>query len=78
MRRPFTKSDYKRKKREVKRTSYKLLNHKKKMKFSKGDIVKLNGGEDMGYVELYRYNKVIVKWTNCVDIHNEDDLIKVA
>ena len=78
MRKPFTKSEYKRKKREVRRTSQKLSNPRKKTKFKDGDIVKLKGGEDMGYVECYRYEKVIVKWTNNVDYHYEDDLIRVV
>lgn len=79
MKKPQTKADYKRRKREVKRTSQKLNQPKiKKTKFSKGNIVKLKGREDMGYVEMYRHNRVIVKWTSCVDIHNEDDLIMVV
>ena len=78
MRKPFTKSDYKRKKREVRRTSQKLSYSKKKQKFKIGDIVKLKGGEDMGYVEFYRYDKVYVKWTSCVDYHLEDELVRVA
>jgi hypothetical protein len=78
MKKPFTKSDYKRKRREVKRTSQKLSYSKGKRKFHIGDIVKLKGGEDMGYVELYRYDKVIVKWTSSVDIHDEDDLVRVV
>jgi hypothetical protein len=78
MRRPFTKSDYKRKKREVRRTSQKLSYTKKRNKFIKGDIVKLEGGEDMGYVEFYRHNKVAVKWTSNFEYHNESDLIKVV
>ena len=41
-------------------------------------LVKLKNGEDMGYVELYRYDKVFVKWTSNGDFHSEDDLIKVA
>ena len=78
MKRPFTKSDYKRKKREVRRTSQKLSSTKKNKKFVKGDIVKLKGGEDMGYVEFYRYDKVMVKWSSHTDYYNEIDLVKVV
>lgn len=78
MRKPFTKSDYKRKKREVRRTSQKLSYPKKTFKFRKGDIVKLKSGEDMGYVEYYKEGKVRVKWTKSIDYHVEEDLIRVA
>jgi uncharacterized protein YodC (DUF2158 family) len=79
MKKPFTKSDYKRKKREVKRTSQKLNSSNNKKKFNIGDIVKLKkGGDDMGYVEQYRYGKVLIKWISSTDYHLEDDLIKVA
>lgn len=78
MKKLFTKADYKRKKREVKRMSQKLSYKRKRTKFSKGDIVRLKDGVDMGYVEFYRYNKVMVKWTSFVDYHIEGDLVKVA
>jgi hypothetical protein len=83
MRKPQTKADYKRRIREVKRTSQKLTQSKsKKTKFSKGNIVKLKGGEDMGYVEFYRYDKVCVKWllsegTSTIGYHMENELKKV-
>lgn len=79
MKKPITKADYKRKKREVRRTSQKLLYSKHRNKFRDGDIVKLRGGEDMGYVLYYRYDKVFVKWTSdVIDSYMENDLIKVA
>jgi hypothetical protein len=78
-----TMSSYKRRKREVKRTSQKLLYlKKKKTKFKKDDIVKLKDGQDMGYVLYYKYNKVIVKWISNlethIDSHLEEELIKVV
>ena len=78
MKKPITKGDYKRRKREIKRSSQKLAYPKYRKKFRDGDIVKLKGGEDMGYVQFYRYDKVYVKWTSNVDYHSEDDLIKVV
>ena len=79
MKKPFTKSDYKRKRREVKRTSQKLNSPKYLRKFKIGDIVKLKSGvDDMGYVEQYRYDNVLVKWTLSVGYHMEDELVKVA
>jgi hypothetical protein len=80
MKKPFTKSDYKRKRREVKRTSQKLSYCKGVKKFNIGDIVKLKGGEDMGYVERYVYNKIIVKWVASGDlvIYEEGDLVRVV
>jgi len=80
MKKPFTKSDYKKKRREIKRTSQKLSYHKGSNKFMVGDIVKLKDGEDMGYVERYVYKKVIVKWAGSNDLgtYEEGDLIKVV
>lgn len=78
MKKPYTKSDYKRKKREVKRTSQKLSYQRKKTKFIKGDIVKLKDGDDMGYVMYYKGNMVFVNWTKTSDYHLELDLIKVV
>jgi hypothetical protein len=80
MKKPITKGDYKRKRREVKRTSQKLAypNYKNKNKFRKDDIVKLDGGEDMGYVQYYVYDKVLVKWSdNSTDYYDESQLKKV-
>ena len=83
MRKLQTKADYKRRTREVKRTSQKLNQpKKKKTKFSKGNIVKLKDGEDMGYVEFYRYDKVCVKWLQnegppIITYHMESELKKV-
>jgi hypothetical protein len=78
-----TMSAYKRRKREVKRTSQKLLYvKKKKTKFKKDNIVKLKGGQDMGYVLYYKYNKVMVKWFSNgethIDSHLEEELVKVV
>ena len=78
MKKPYTKSDYKRKKREVKRTSQKLSYQRKKTKFIKGDIVKLKDGDDMGYVMYYKGNMVFVNWTKTSDYHLKLDLIKVV
>lgn len=78
MKKPFTKANYKRKKREVRRTSQKLSYPTKKTKFKIGDIVKLKDIEDMGYVEYYKGKNVYVKWINNSSYQLEDDLILVA
>ena len=79
MKKLFTKSDYKRKRREVKRTSQKLSYPKKKTKYHNGDIVKLKVGEDMGYVEYYVNDKVCIKWTDDrKEFYLEGDLIRVV
>jgi len=80
MKKPFTKSDYKRKRREVKRTSQRLSYSKYGGKFNVGDIVKLKDVEYMGYVEKYVYGKVIVKWAQSGDMgtYDEGELVMVA
>ena len=78
MKKPLTKGDYKRKTREVKRTSQRLAYPKYKFKFKKDDIVRLDGGEDMGYVQYYVHKKVLVKWSdNSTDYYDESLLKKV-